>query len=394
MTEQLTLQQITHQQGVIIDTRCMAFYNGWPMAPGGTSGHEPGAHPFAANWLSRLDDDAIRAWACARGVTADTPIAFYGMPQDCDAVRLRFGALGFNANAILTDVLTAPSRLVSLPGFHQRVSMGWLNQLLQGHAVAAKPPGAWRLVEVTTGEDDFTLPGATQLDIRQLESGPLWNVVPASQLAVVLAEKGLRFDTTVILCGRNLLATARAAHILLYAGVVDVRLLDGDGFTENLPCMPLQPPEVPHGKAFGATIPAHPELMINMAQAQNLLHREDASLVSIRSWAEHCGQTSGYDYIGAKGDIPGARWGHAGEGKNGMDDFLNPDGTLRCAQEIAAMWQACNITPDQHVAFYCGTGWRASLAFMCARAMGWTRIAVYDGGWLEWSQKHHHGETC
>jgi 3-mercaptopyruvate sulfurtransferase SseA len=30
------------------------------------------------------------------------------------------------------------------------------------------------------------------------------------------------------------------------------------------------------------------------------------------------------------------------------------------------MWQACNITPDQHVAFYCGTGWRASLAFMCA----------------------------
>jgi hypothetical protein len=130
MTQQLTLQQITHQQGFIIDTRCMAFYNGWPMAPGGMSGHEPGAHP--ANWLSRLDRRRHSGMGLRAGVTADTPIAFYGVPQDCDAVRLRFGALGFNANAILTDALTDPSRLVSLPGFHQRVSVAWLNQLLQG----------------------------------------------------------------------------------------------------------------------------------------------------------------------------------------------------------------------------------------------------------------------
>jgi thiosulfate/3-mercaptopyruvate sulfurtransferase len=117
-----------------------------------------------------------------------------------------------------------------------------------------------------------------------------------------------------------------------------------------------------------------------------MLQREDAALVSIRSWQEHSGQVSGYAYISAKGDIPGARWGHAGQGKNGMQDFLNPDGTLRSAEEITAMWQAQNITPEQDVAFYCGTGWRASLAFMCARSMGWPRIAVYDGGWFEWSQ--------
>src|SRR5437773_825026 len=42
--------------------------------------------------------------------------------------------------------------------------------------------------------------------------------------------------------------------------------------------------------------------------------------------------------------------------------------------------------PDKCVAFYCGTGWRASETWCYAYLMGWPRIAVYDGGWFEWSQ--------
>jgi 3-mercaptopyruvate sulfurtransferase SseA len=38
------------------------------------------------------------------------------------------------------------------------------------------------------------------------------------------------------------------------------------------------------------------------------------------------------------------------------------------------------------VAFYCGTGWGASETWFYAYLMGWARIAVYDGGWFEWSQ--------
>jgi 3-mercaptopyruvate sulfurtransferase SseA len=43
------------------------------------------------------------------------------------------------------------------------------------------------------------------------------------------------------------------------------------------------------------------------------------------------------------------------------------------------------ITPDKHVAYYCGTGWRASETWFCAYLKDWGRIAVYDGGRLEWS---------
>ena len=54
--------------------------------------------------------------------------------------------------------------------------------------------------------------------------------------------------------------------------------------------------------------------------------------------------------------------------------------------EIEGNWQDAGITPDRQVAFYCGTGWRASETFFYAHLMGWERVAVYDGGWHEWSQ--------
>ena len=38
---------------------------------------------------------------------------------------------------------------------------------------------------------------------------------------------------------------------------------------------------------------------------------EHQSLVSIRSWAEYVGETSGYRYIEPKGRIKGSKWGHA-----------------------------------------------------------------------------------
>ena len=75
----------------------------------------------------------------------------------------------------------------------------------------------------------------------------------------------------------------------------------------------------------------------------------------------------------------------AGSDSTHMEDFHNPDGTMRSADDITAMWKAWNIKPDQQVSFYCGTGWRASETFMYARAMGWKNVSVYDGGWYEWS---------
>lgn len=193
-----------------------------------------------------------------------------------------------------------------------------------------------------------------------MESEPLWNKVSDEQLKAMLAKHGIRHDTTVILYGRDVYAGARVAQIMLYAGVKDVRLLDGGWQTWSDAGLPVErgtPPKVKAEPDFGVKIPAQPQLMLDMEQARGLLHRQDASLVSIRSWPEFIGTTSGYSYIKPKGEIAGARWGHAGSDSTHMEDFYNPDGTMRSADDITAMWKAWNIKPDQQVSFYCGTGW-------------------------------------
>jgi len=70
---------------------------------------------------------------------------------------------------------------------------------------------------------------------------------------------------------------------------------------------------------------------------------------------------------------------------NSMSDFHNPDGTMKSPTDICAFWGKAGIHSGRKTAFYCGTGWRASLAFFYAWLMNRERISVYDGGWCEWS---------
>lgn len=251
-----------------------------------------------------------------------------------------------------------------------------------------------RLVEVgCDGGGRFgqaRIPGAAWLDTAALEAPPLFNKVPDDLLLAALLGLGIGCDTTVVLYGRSTLAAARAAHLMLYAGVADVRLLDG-GFgawcAAGLPCQSGPAGAVAPRADFGSLFPACPHYLADTGRTARMLNADDAAVVSVRTWSEFTGATSGYSYIAACGDIAGARWGRAGrEGDvNSMSEYQLPDGRMRPAGEIARMWGVSGIGPDQDLLFYCGTGWRASLAFFYAWLMGWERIAVYDGGWYEWS---------
>ncbi|MRS13456.1 sulfurtransferase [Enterobacteriaceae bacterium RIT691] len=393
MTKPLTFSQLQQQKGVAIDTRLSAFYNGWPQTLNGHEGHEPSALNLSASWLSAMSDEQLSAWLKDHQLTSATPVALYGSAQDNDAVAGRLKKAGMTQVSVLSDALQQPERLQKMAHFEQLVYPQWLHDLQQKKAVTAAPAGDWKVIEAAWGAPKLYLlshiPGAGYIDTNEVESEPLWNKVSDDKLKALMAKQGIRHDTTVILYGRDVYAAARVAQILLYAGVKDVRLLDGGWKTWSDAGLPVErgtPGNVTPAPDFGAPIPGQPQLMLNTEQARALLHRQDASLVSIRSWPEFIGTTSGYSYIKPKGEIAGARWGHAGSDSTHMEDFHNPDGTMRSADDIAAMWKQWHILPSQQVAFYCGTGWRASETFMYARAMGWQNVAVYDGGWYEWSQ--------
>lgn len=392
MAQALNFTQLTQKQGTAIDTRPSAFYNGWPQSVNGPSGHEPSALNLSARWLDNMSDEQLNAWIQRHQLKTDAPVALYGSDSDVQTVKNRLQKAGLRQVATLSDALQDPTRLQRLPHFEQLVYPQWLHELQQGKEVIAKPAGDWKIIEAAWGAPKFYLlshiPGADYIDTNEVESEPLWNKVSDASLQAMLAKHGIRHDTTVILYGRDVYAAARVAQIMLYAGVKDVRLLDGGWQTWSDAGLPVErgtPATVKPESDFGVTIPAQPQLMLNMEQARELLHRQDASLVSIRSWPEFIGTTSGYSYIKPKGEIAGARWGHAGSDSTHMEDFHNPDGTMRNADDIAGMWKQWQILPDQQVAFYCGTGWRASETFMYARAMGWKNVSVYDGGWYEWS---------
>ncbi len=261
----------------------------------------------------------------------------------------------------------------------------------------------WRLFEVGFGmlPAFFAdhIPGAAYLDTAELETAPLWNKVTDSALTALLLRHGVRHDSTVILYGRNNLAAARAAHLMLYAGVADVRLLDG-GFTRwlalGLPC--AAGPGRNHAPAadFGTTVPAHPEYLLDMTQARRLHATDPSALISVRTWNEYIGRTSGYAYIPTRGDIPGALWGRTfvDDDVNSMSEFHLADGSMADPHDIRRLWAAASIDPVRQAVFYCGTGWRASLAFFYAWLMGWEQIGVFDGGWYEWSSDPDNPVQC
>jgi molybdopterin synthase sulfurtransferase len=291
--------------------------------------------------------------------------------------------------------------------YERLVHVGWLRALLAGESVEGGPTGHALLFHVNFGVPeeyaDGHIPGAHYLDTNWLESPSDWNRRSPAELDHALRALGITADTTVILYGRDTegnpnekwpgrragqIAATRAALILSYAGVRDVRLLDGgydwwvrDGNPLELtPNLPISVPE------FGAQIPVNPGFIADLPEAKAIIADPDgAALVSVRSWKEHIGRVSGYNYIEPAGRIKGDVWGNCGTDAYHMQHYRNVDNTMRAYPEIAANWAEAGITPDKWVAFYCGTGWRASETWFYALIQGFERPAVYDGGWLEWS---------
>ncbi|MBM7644429.1 thiosulfate/3-mercaptopyruvate sulfurtransferase [Scopulibacillus daqui] len=231
------------------------------------------------------------------------------------------------------------------------------------------------------------IPGAFYLDTNEIEEKPLWNRKSDKELKRVFEKNGMTCDQTMILYSKNTMAAARAAVILMYAGVKDVRLLDGgypawvsEGYKiDNIPHFPEPVND------FGEGMPACPNYFTSIDKLKSCYDNAETVLSDIRSWQEYIGETSGYSYINKRGRIKGAKWGHAGSDAYHLQDYHDKNGKMRHPQQMAGNWKKWGITPDKQVIFYCGTGWRASVAFFCAYLMGWDNISIFDGGWYEWS---------
>jgi thiosulfate/3-mercaptopyruvate sulfurtransferase len=397
----------------IVDVRPLAAYNGWSLRGEARGGHIPGARAFPSAWLRSVDEPEVERILEEKGLVPGRAVALVGYSKsDVAAVEGRLRELGIEDVRVLdggAQAWAADSSLPleRLPNYDRLVTIDWLKDVLAGGKPEAAPTGRFLLFHVNFGvPEEYAeghIAGALYLDTNWLEDPADWNRRSPEALDEALRNLGITRDTTVVVYGRDTIgganekwpgrragqiAATRALMILRYAGVDDVRLLDG-GYDwwvragNPVETTDRRPEPV---AAFGATIPVRPEVIVDIEEAKEIIaDPAGAALVSVRTWREHIGQVSGYNYIGPAGRIKGDVWGNCGSDAYHMQHYRNVDNTMREYPEITANWAEAGITADKWVAFYCGTGWRASETWFYAYLQGWERIAVYDGGWFEWS---------
>jgi thiosulfate/3-mercaptopyruvate sulfurtransferase len=409
MTTERLRARLRRRDCTLVDARPVDAYNGWPLRGEARGGHIETARSIPFKWTGYIDwPDIVAAKAIERGHS----IVVYGYDAaETQSVAGSFIRAGYRDVSVYHGFLDEWAANPDLPmsrleRYRHLVPASWLERLIASGDAPEYDNERFIVCHAhyqNRGDyDKGHIPGAVPLDTNTLESPETWNRRSPRELRMALERLGVTHDTTVVLYGRfsfpsyddpfpggsaGHLGAFRCAFIMLYAGVEDVRMLNGglqawedDGLATTV--VETAPRPV---NGFGAEIPAHPEFAVDTPEAKEILRSPDGNLVSVRSWREFIGAVSGYHYIEQKGRIPGAVFGNCGSDAYHMENYRNLDHTTREYHEIARMWADAGITADTRNAFYCGTGWRGSEAFFNAWLMGWPRVSVYDGGWFEWS---------
>jgi 3-mercaptopyruvate sulfurtransferase SseA len=415
-TEELFVN-LDNPECIVVDVRPIEAYNGWKLNHERRGGHIKNARSLPSKWSKYIDwIEIVRA----KGILPKHTVVVYGYDNsETEKVAQQFFKIGYPNVRVYHNFIDEWSSNDELPmdkmkRYHQLVSADWLNELI---ATGSAPEYTNKKCVIChahyqnrSAYEKGHIPGAIDLDTNLLESSETWNRRSPEELKKTFENLGITYDTTVILYGRfsypdtndpfpgssaGHLGAMRCAFIMMYAGVEDVRILNGglqswidSGFETTTKEYKKQ-----RVKDFGIPIPSHPEIAVDIKEAQDILKAPDKNLVSVRSWREYIGEVSGYHYIEKKGRIPGAVFGNCGSDAYHMENYRNLDHTTREYHEIETMWKEVGITPDKHNSFYCGTGWRGSEAFVNAWLMGWSNISVFDGGWFEWSKNGYPYET-
>ncbi len=361
---------------VLIDARTDEEYNGWQIYGEARGGHIPGAVQIPYAWFFNSDKTVLsyadlKTLLETRGVTADKEVA-----SNC-TVGIRSGFVYFalrlmgypsaaNYDASIIEWAAADETaypMDKMANYHMLVYPGWIEELIAGGTPPTFESERYVILETESTSPNLKyntghIPGAIHVGTRELTCGAdvytcpaEANLPPDPQLQTLIEELGITRDTTVVVYGYGSSSNYfRVAWALMYAGVEDVRVLNGGyeawsasgGGVETTPNIPIPIAD------FGAVVPVHPEYLATTAEIQEMLSDPHSVVVDIRSWEEHTGEDGGthYNFFTAAGHIPGDVYAE----NSGW--YFDADKTLRSYPEVEQMWQDRGITSDKMLAFY------------------------------------------
>lgn len=387
ITTEEVVSNLEKDDWIIVDTRSNDAYNGWIEDGLKRGGHIKGATDFSSDWINIKADNKEETLDKAletKGITKDKNIVLYDAnDKDSKVVASYLSDKGFENiyTYNVTEYANDESlEMQSYDNYEMLVPAWWIKDVIDKNSTN------YKIFEVSWGEesDDYKkghIPGAVHMNTDDFEEGPIWNRKSDKELEAFATSYGITYDTQVILYGSDQMAAYRAAAILKYMGVEDVRVLNGGyakweeaGFDVEKEVNKKQPVD-----SFGVTVPANKDYIIDMEEAKQMLANPDKNiLVDVRSYEEYIGQTPGYSDIDVAGRIPGEKWG------KDIFEYRNIDNTMKNKEDILKMWESEGITPEKNLSFFCGTGWRVAEVLWYTNVMGIENASLFDGGWYEW----------
>ncbi|HVX46870.1 MAG TPA: rhodanese-like domain-containing protein, partial [Mycobacteriales bacterium] len=164
---------------------------------------------------------------------------------------------------------------------------------------------------------------------------------------------------------------ARAWWVLRWAGLPDVRVLDGGITAWRAGSGPLETDE-PEPRL--GTVIVRPGGM-PVIDAEGAAKRAgDGVLLDVRAGERFRGEVEPMDPVA--GHIPGAR-------NAPITQTIDADGKLLPAGELAAYFAEHGAVPGAPVAAYCGSGVTAAQAVLALRVAG-VPAELYVGSWSDW----------
>jgi thiosulfate/3-mercaptopyruvate sulfurtransferase len=224
------------------------------------------------------------------------------------------------------------------------------------------------------------IPRAVFFDIDDLsdETSALPHMLaPAPKFASRLRKLGLGDGNLIIVYdGAGVYSSPRAWWMLRAMGHGDVAVLDGGlpkWRREGRPVEDMHPQ--PYPRHF--TPRQNHALCRNLEQMLEIQRSRSARIVDARSALRYAGREPE--------PRPGVRPGNMPGSVNvPYTELTTADGTLKSADELAALFAARHVDLSRPVVTTCGSGITAAIEMLALEIAGANDVALYDGSWAEW----------
>jgi len=233
----------------------------------------------------------------------------------------------------------------------------------------------------------------TAYEASHITSALLWNVytdllqpnyriIEREAFATLLGRSGITPETTVVVYGYG---ASLGFWMLRYYGHTRVSFLNGSRrkwLDQQLPMSSEVPEVAPTAYSIGDFANVADEIRASHAQVAEAIGNVNIGLMDVRSMAEYTGERF-WPSLPPAGD---QRGGHVpGAVLMPIEDTWRDDGSFKPIDELRAFYASRGFTPNKEIITYCAVGGRASQAwFVLTCLLGYPRVRVYDGSWIEW----------